>query len=560
MNNQNPKFQTQIFDKDFVMNQCLKFVESNRQKLRNDRPFKYWALNQDVYINLTIILWLIWQAWSLSVILPKPTSINEHYNNPDLLPVDFYLKTVFWKIGSITDSLVQNEDTVSVLYSYEAYIFNAFTILVFLVSIYTLVVTTKYINEIKKATQKNNIKSWNIKVNIFLVFVYIFAFYGLIMFGWLLFGMFYIPAAQVSQDFETWVFQIPSKQALIANTPITFTTSGIALIISNAINLAILLSLYIYYLHQRFIGYRYFFSFEKKAWKKINYVGETMGWREEYKLKKDNKAHKGSEIAVNNPGYIIEIKKVNKFFLSHGLKLHALKDIDLKIKAGEFVVILGPSGSGKTTLLNIISGVDRPTNGEIVVANRNIINMKTEALTKYRREKTGYIFQQYSLLPNLTVRENIMIGTYLAKSRTKEINKAKQQKRFSFKNLSFRSTKNRMVDEILKLLDLEIHANKYPSQLSGGQQQRVAIARAFVKNPDILFGDEPTGAIDVEMSKQILELFHLINKLAKTTVLMVTHNPVIAQMATRIIEVNNGQITKNIINPYPKRVNEINWE
>lgn len=130
-------------------------------------------------------------------------------------------------------------------------------------------------------------------------------------------------------------------------------------------------------------------------------------------------------MAVNNDGEIIEIKNANKFFLSNGLKLHALKNINLRIKEGEFVVILGPSGSGKTTLLNIISGVDRPTDGQIVVANQNIINMKAEALTKYRREKTGYIFQQYSLLPNLNVRENVMIGYYLGGSRKRSLDREK---------------------------------------------------------------------------------------------------------------------------------------
>ncbi|UUD37636.1 ABC transporter ATP-binding protein [Mycoplasmoides fastidiosum] len=537
------------------MNRCLKFVDSNRQKLRNDRPFKYWALNQDVFINITVVLWLIWQSWTLSVILPKPTVIDEHglFN--------FYLQSVFWKLGNLENALALNADVVAVQFLVQAYIFIAFTIILFLLTIYTVVVTFKYIDEIKKATTKNNIKTWHRKITFFQIFVFCLVVYGTSMFGWLLFGMFYIPLAQASQGFETLVFIIPPKNDL-QTVPINFNQTGLALIVSNSVNLFLLVSMYLFYIRQRFIGYRYFFSFEKKEWKRIDYVGETMSFKEQYQLIKANKPHKGSINAVNNEGYIIEIKNVNKYFISNGLKLHALKDINLRIKQGEFVVILGPSGSGKTTLLNIISGVDRPTDGEIVVANKNIIRMKPEALTKYRREKTGYIFQQYSLLPNLTVRENVMIGSYLAKARNKKISKIQGKKKFSLnlsKGLRIQTAKDSFVDEILKLLDLEIHANKYPSQLSGGQQQRVAIARSFVKHPDILFGDEPTGAIDVEMSKQILELFYLINTLAKTTVLMVTHNPLIAEMATRVIVVSNGKIVRNQINLKPKRVNEIDW-
>lgn len=556
-----------IFDKDFIMKQSLKYVEANRQRLRNDRPFKYWALNQDIYINITVIMWLIWQAWSLSVIFAKPTPIN------DVGEFDFYLTTVFWKLANLINVSPQNSNIVGVLFLPESFIFLTYTIILLIFSIYTIAVTSHYISDIRKAVKINEIKTWNRKINIFLIIMYAFVIYGLIMFVWLLFGMYYIPFSLADQQIETLVYSIPPRVD-INKIPIVFNSSGYPLIISNFINLFLLITLYTYYLHQRFIGYRYFFSFEKKEWKKIDYIGESMKWKEKYKLKNFNKPHKGSKIAVNNEDYVIEIKNANKYFLSNFVKLRALKDINLKIKEGEFVVILGPSGSGKTTLLNIISGVDRPTDGQIVVANHNIINMDAKALTKYRREKTGYIFQQYSLLPNLTIKENVMIGYYLGGSRKRSLDKkvylqnvkkanGKQKIKVTaeyIKNkIASNSNKNKIVNDILKLLGLDVHANKYPSQLSGGQQQRVAIARAFVKRPDILFGDEPTGAIDVEMSKQILELFYLINKVAKTTVLMVTHNPKIAEMASRIIEVHNGKIVRNQIISNPKRVDQIDW-
>lgn len=213
-----------------------------------------------------------------------------------------------------------------------------------------------------------------------------------------------------------------------------------------------------------------------------------------------------------------------------------LKNINLEIKKGEFVVILGPSGSGKTSLLNIITGIDVATSGQTYVNGQNLINKTPSQLTKFRKLNIGYIFQSYNLLPNLTVRENVEIGWKLQKNSSLRLN----------------------INELLAMIGIDKYQDRYPYELSGGQQQRVSIARSMAKNPAIIFGDEPTGAVDEEMSKQILKLFVDLNKKFKTTVVIVTHNSIFADLATRVIKVNSGQIIQNYFNHKPKTINQLN--
>ena len=182
----------------------------------------------------------------------------------------------------------------------------------------------------------------------------------------------------------------------------------------------------------------------------------------------------------------LELENIKKSYGEGGSRIEVLKDISLSIDKGEFVVLLGPSGSGKSTLLNIIGGIDSADSGRIIIRGKSMADMDEKALTSYRRQHLGYIFQMYNLIPNLTVRENIEVGAYLSQN-----------------PLS--------TDEIIEVLGLTQHQNKIPSQLSGGQQQRCAIGRAIVKNPDILLCDEPTGALDYNTSKEILSLIEEVN-------------------------------------------------
>ncbi len=219
----------------------------------------------------------------------------------------------------------------------------------------------------------------------------------------------------------------------------------------------------------------------------------------------------------------LEIKGIHRSFGTGESKVEVLKGIDVAIERGELCVLLGPSGSGKSTLLNIIGGIDSADSGYISIEGEKTADMSEKALTAYRRKHLGYIFQQYNLIPNLTVRENIEVGAYL-------------------------SDKPLNTDEILEVLGLTPHQHKMPNQLSGGQQQRTAIGRAVIKNPDILLCDEPTGALDYNTSKDILKLISDVNLKYGCTVVMVTHNDAIQNMADRVIKLHDGSIRSNILN------------
>ena len=230
----------------------------------------------------------------------------------------------------------------------------------------------------------------------------------------------------------------------------------------------------------------------------------------------------------------LEIKQIKKSFGAGDSRVEVLKGIDLEIERGEFCVLLGPSGSGKSTLLNIIGGIDGADSGSITIDGARIEDMTEKKLSLYRRKHLGYIFQMYNLIPNLTVRENIEVGAYL-------------------------SDKPLDVDELLHTLGIYEHQRKLPNQLSGGQQQRTAIGRAIVKNPDILLCDEPTGALDYNTSKDILRLIETVNQKYGNTIVMVTHNDAIKDMADRVVKLRDGMIRKNYTNEQKVPAMELEW-
>lgn len=233
-------------------------------------------------------------------------------------------------------------------------------------------------------------------------------------------------------------------------------------------------------------------------------------------------------------GMFLEIKGIKKSFGTGDSRVNVLKGLDLEIERGEFCVLLGPSGSGKSTLLNIIGGIDGADEGSITIDGEQLEDMTEKKLSLYRRKHLGYIFQMYNLIPNLTLRENIEVGAYL-------------------------SDRPLDVDELMHTLGIYEHQNKLPNQLSGGQQQRTAIGRAIVKNPDILLCDEPTGALDYKTSKEILKLIETVNHKYGNTIVMVTHNDAIKDMADRVVKLRDGMIRRNYQNEQKIPAADLEW-
>jgi len=214
--------------------------------------------------------------------------------------------------------------------------------------------------------------------------------------------------------------------------------------------------------------------------------------------------------------------------------VHALRDATLDILDGEFLIVVGPSGSGKSTLLNLIGGMDRPTSGSVVVDGRDLGEATDRQLTLYRRREVGFIFQFYNLIPTLTALENVEVATEVVSE-----------------GLDPKGA--------LETVGLSDRADHFPSQLSGGEQQRVAIARALAGNPRLLLCDEPTGALDLETSRQILGLLRDLNRTLGKTVILITHNNAIATIGDRVARMRDGAVRSVDVNPHPKPVDEVSW-
>lgn len=232
----------------------------------------------------------------------------------------------------------------------------------------------------------------------------------------------------------------------------------------------------------------------------------------------------------------VEIKLVNihRTFQMGEVEVQVLRGIDAEIYKGEMTAVLGPSGSGKSTLLNMIGGIDRPTEGEVLVGGKNISRLTDLDLTDYRRTCVGFVFQFYNLVPSLTAMENVQVSTEVVED--------------------FMAPA-----EALEKVGLGDKQDHFPSQLSGGQQQRVAIARALAKNPRIMLCDEPTGALDQETSRVVLELLQKLNGDLGTTIVMITHAPPISRMAHRVIQIASGQVEELRVNEKPAKVEELEW-
>ncbi|MFM8899392.1 MAG: ABC transporter ATP-binding protein [Burkholderiales bacterium] len=231
---------------------------------------------------------------------------------------------------------------------------------------------------------------------------------------------------------------------------------------------------------------------------------------------------------------VLVTRGLNKVYSSGEVQVHALRDVDLEIRRGEFIVLLGASGSGKSTLLNILGGLDVPSSGSVRFFDHTLSEASEAELTTYRREHVGFVFQFYNLIPSLTVRENVALVTDIA-------------------------TSPMPVDEAIDLVGLTPRRDHFPAQLSGGEQQRVAIARAIVKRPELLLCDEPTGALDYQTGKLVLEVIARINRELGATAVVITHNAAIAGMAHRVIYLGDGRIQKIETNTQQLQPSELSW-
>jgi putative ABC transport system ATP-binding protein len=231
---------------------------------------------------------------------------------------------------------------------------------------------------------------------------------------------------------------------------------------------------------------------------------------------------------------LIDVENVSKTYPMGAFQVHALKEVTLKIGRGEFLVVLGPSGSGKTTLLNLLGGMDSATSGKIAVEGSDITKLSEKGLNEYRRYNIGFIFQFFNLIPTLTAAENIELAAELVRN-------------------------PRKTEDVLGEVGLKERAGHFPSELSGGEQQRVAIARALVKDPPILLCDEPTGDLDFETGKHILSVMREINRANKKTVIIVTHNTAIGEIADRVLRLRSGEVVEVKENQSPTDPDRLRW-
>ncbi|MGG7177473.1 ABC transporter ATP-binding protein [Clostridium paraputrificum] len=226
---------------------------------------------------------------------------------------------------------------------------------------------------------------------------------------------------------------------------------------------------------------------------------------------------------------VLEVEDITKIYSSKGISnsTRALNGVSFSIEKGEFVGVMGPSGSGKTSLLNILSGINKPTSGRTEIVGKNINTMSEDDLSLFRRQKLGFVFQEFNLLDSLTLKENIMLPMILDKKSNEYM--------------------NNKADEIMSVFDIKDIGNKYPYEISGGQQQRVAVSRAVVNEPVIVFADEPTGNLDSKSSNAVMKLFTKMNRELESTILMVTHDAFAASFCKKIIFIKDGSISMEII-------------
>ncbi|AFO51634.1 ABC transporter ATP binding protein [Candidatus Mycoplasma haematolamae str. Purdue] len=551
----------------------LKAFDSKRARLRNDKPIQYWLTNYNFLINVFFWMFLLWSFWVVSSMV-FPTSrlpIVHHHSMSIVFETAFAY--IFRKHN--LNSIVSNYQLQTPKWHSDAYWFITLGVCLTALSIYLIFILKDFFMEIENILSTNRVNVLLFKTKDFYEALYKMGFAQIVNLVWTTFAsvMLFGEGAFTDQADESkvWSFLFGSSEhnpvGMTSTLPLTI--PGYITFFFNFFSFCGAIALYRRYLKEFFAGnpfilpyFRNIFMQLQASFKQTN-VKQQKLQSKRTKPKVLTKEEKKQLEAELDSLPFISLKNVNKRFGS----FHALKDINLSINKGEFVAILGPSGSGKTTLINLLSGIDIPTEGQLIIDKANTSVFSDNQLTAFRREKVGYIFQNYALIPYLTARGNIEISTAL-RERMKSFSESckslvtrfvdfRREGDTSWEAIKricsqiFLAGDTTDVSYLLNIFNLMAHEHKYPNQLSGGQQQRVSIARSLIKRPNILFADEATGALDHATAKIILQFFKLINTYAKTTIIMITHNPVIATITDRVIRIDSGKIVEDYRNENP---------
>ncbi|AHC39834.1 ABC transporter ATP-binding protein [Mycoplasma ovis str. Michigan] len=557
----------------------LKQFEIKRAKFRNDFPLRYWISNYNFLINVFFWLFFIWAFWVLCSMYFPTSSV------PIVHPYHFTIlfETAFTYIfrRHNLESLSNSYQLQPPNWHNDAYYFVTLGVGLLVIGIYLLFILKDFFVEIDSILSKNRIGILMSKNKRFMQRTYKTLFVQLINIAWTSFasvmifgkGFFGDKIGDVGAYSLLFGYSTQSKEGKTESLP--FTPQGHVTFWFNLFSFVISIWMYRRYLKEFFAGnpfilpfFRNIFMQLQTSFKSSRPVKQKLQKKRTKSMKLSKQELERLEREIDNLPFI-HLKDVNKKFGS----FHALKDINLNINKGEFISILGPSGSGKTTLINLLAGIDIPTSGSMIIDKCNTSTFSDKELTAFRRERIGYIFQNYALIPHLTARGNIELSVALREKmksfRESFISFCKTLKNLRSQGLNylniakeaikgiFLAPESNDITYLLNIFNLLSHENKYPNQLSGGQQQRVSIARSLIKRPKILFADEATGALDYATAKIILQFFKLINKYAKTTIIMITHNPAIATITDRVIRIDSGRIVEDYRNPNPASIDSL---
>lgn len=527
---------------------------------KNHYPFKYWTSNRTLFINISFWIWVCWMAMALFAIL-LPVDNQQKLSREALVVFESafqYIVRLLKKHPNISSQSAVNISPSN--WNYEAYLFLYLTIFLIGISTYCLYIVKQFLNKLKNIVDHTEASTFKPKIVGFGESITYLWLASSILVAWNTFALLYMEKPKSTTEMYTLLFSVADATGKKIYHK-SLTTLGIITVLLDIAICVPIVSIYWKNCRELFHGNKFFFGRMRIQEKHMASVSRNSEL-EQIILQSMHMKTGGDYRVPGATEYLVEIEGVQKYFNVIGGHFHALRDINLKIKHGEFIVVLGYSGSGKTTLLNILAGIDRPTLGKCIIDGCNTTLMSDSDLNLFRRQKIGYIFQNYALLPNLTASENIAITHGMDQgpklNQFIELYKNTKSSLLSVFKQTFKSKTNKdELEYLMEALGLTEHKDKHPYHLSGGQQQRVAITRAIIKKPKILLADEPTGAIDHSMTKSILELFYNINQYANTTVILITHNPLIAKMAKRVLYVAEGRIVNDVINENPVHPRDI---